>query len=199
MTGEPLAETQLPVVTDGTDDAHAPPPPNWRGKPKLDESVGVHSKYWAFTCDSRNEFDCGEGLRRIGLRDKGVFAGWNIDNGKVTGYIEFRVPVTEAMLKNRHGYDLSAQPVKKKTRAMCEEFMFQEEENIKYRIHECRECASLCYDRMRKLYEGDGTGYGLCVDCGGTHVTKMPAYVRDARERQLIQKQAAARTTTLPR
>lgn len=154
----------------------------------LDESVGVRSKYWTFTCQPRAEFGLGRGLQRLQLENyDGVFAYWKVGDetaeAMVTGYIEYRTPVSEAMISNYAGANFSGQVTKKRPRIAPEGFISEDEsmENHKY---ECRECREMCYDKTRLKFEGLGfdssnLGFGRCVDCGGSNVKKMPKYMKE--------------------
>lgn len=159
-----------------------------RGNPMLDESVGVRSKYWTFTCQPRSEFHSDRGLTRLKLENhKGVFAYWKIGDETaeymVTGYVEYRIPVSEAMIVNYAGANFSGQVSIKRPRIAPEGFKSQED--MEHHRYECKTCAVLCYDKSRRKFEGLGFaypnyGYGMCVDCGGSNVKKMPKYMKVA-------------------
>lgn len=161
---------------------------NRRNQPWLDESVGVRSKYWAFTCRRRSEFDGGkpyEGLNRLQLEgSKGVFCCWTLrENGPVSGYIEYREPVTENEIKNYHGSDFVGQPVKRRPRVAPEGYYFQEEDVIRH-MYECNDCGGPCFDRCRTRC-GQYNGFlDLCENCGGDKVTKAPGYLRAGLKRK---------------
>jgi len=166
-----------------------------RGNAMLDESVGVRSKYWTFTCQPRSEFHSDRGLTRLQLENhKGVFAYWTIGDETaeymVTGYVEYRIPVSEAMIVKYAGANFSGQVAIKRPRIAPEGFKSQDED-MEHHRYECKTCAVLCYDKFRRKFEGLGfaypnSGYGMCVDCGGSNVKKMPKYMKEAIKAKAI-------------
>lgn len=161
---------------------------NRRNQPMLDESAGVRSKYWTFTCGRRSEFDGGKpynGLNRLQLAGhKGVYCCWTLrENGPVSGYVEYREAVTENEIKNYHGSDFVGQHVKRRPHVAPEGYYF-EEEDVNRHMFECKECNGPCFDRCRTrcgLYDGF---IGLCENCGGDKVTKAPGYIRAGMKRK---------------
>lgn len=111
--------------------------------PKFDEKFGQKSKFWFFECNTRAEFyhkpeseyviknhssPCG--ILRFELRHHKIkvnFIYWKKDDKeKVSGYVEFSKPVTENMIKNKHGDDFIGKITTKQKREKPDGYFCQE-------------------------------------------------------------------------
>ena len=108
----------------------------------------IESKYWSFVCSGRHEFYHNKGLTRLSSKNYGIFSYWKICKNQVEGYVEYRVPVSEAMIITFCGsINFVGTPVNKQKQIVPEGYT-AEYENMEYHRYECEQCGSLCFDKM---------------------------------------------------